>query len=44
MEIDNKNILNRLKRTEGQIRGIQKMDEEEKKNVWMLSPIKRCSF
>ncbi|WP_148788779.1 metal-sensing transcriptional repressor, partial [Enterococcus faecium] len=25
MEIDNKNILNRLKRTEGQIRGIQKM-------------------
>ncbi|OSP67395.1 hypothetical protein EFP6CTSP_00020 [Enterococcus faecium] len=30
MEIDNKNILNRLKRTEGQIRGIQKMIEDEK--------------
>ena len=27
MEIENKNILNRLKRTEGQIRGIQ--DEKE---------------
>ncbi len=36
MEIDNKNILNRLKRTEGQIRGIQKMIEA-KKNVWMSS-------
>ena len=28
MEIENKNILNRLKRTEGQIRGIQKMIED----------------
>lgn len=36
MEIDNKNILNRLKRTEGQIRGIQKMSKT-KKNVWMSS-------
>ena len=36
MEIENKNILNRLKRTEGQIRGIQKMIEDEK-NVWMSS-------
>ena len=30
MEINDKNIINRLKRTEGQIRGIQKMIEEEK--------------
>ncbi|WP_373755816.1 metal-sensing transcriptional repressor, partial [Jeotgalibaca porci] len=30
MEITNKNVINRLKRTEGQVRGIQKMIEEEK--------------
>ena len=30
MEINNKNVINRLKRTEGQVRGIQKMIEEEK--------------
>jgi len=27
---DNKSLVNRLKRTEGQIRGLQKMVEEEK--------------
>lgn len=30
METCDKQILNRLKRTEGQVRGIQKMIEEEK--------------
>ena len=29
MELEEKKILNRLKRTEGQIRGIQKMIDEE---------------
>ena len=30
MEINNKNVINRLKRTEGQVRRIQRMIEEEK--------------
>ncbi|EOT38868.1 metal-sensitive transcriptional regulator [Enterococcus dispar] len=34
-----KNILNRLKRTEGQIRGIQKMIEEEKECVDVITQL-----
>jgi DNA-binding FrmR family transcriptional regulator len=30
MEIEKKGVLNRLKRTEGQVRGVQKMIEDEK--------------
>ena len=33
MELEEKKILNRLKRTEGQIRGIQKMIDEEKECI-----------
>ncbi len=43
MEIDNKNILNRLKRTEGQIRGI-KNDRRRKRMYGCHHSIKRCSF
>ncbi|WP_316479452.1 metal-sensitive transcriptional regulator, partial [Enterococcus faecium] len=39
MEIDNKNILNRLKRTEGQIRGIQKMIEDEKECMDVITQL-----
>ena len=34
-----KNILNRLKRTEGQIRGIQKMIEDEKECVDVITQL-----
>ncbi|WP_316479523.1 metal-sensitive transcriptional regulator, partial [Enterococcus faecium] len=39
MNIDNKNILNRLKRTEGQIRGIQKMIEDEKECMDVITQL-----
>lgn len=39
MEINNKNILNRLKRTEGQIRGIQKMIEEDKECMDIMTQL-----
>ncbi|HAP7326863.1 TPA: metal-sensitive transcriptional regulator [Enterococcus faecium] len=39
MEIDNKNILNRLKRTGGQIRGIQKMIEDEKECMDVITQL-----
>ena len=39
MEIDNKNILNLLKRTEGQIRGIQKMIEDEKECMDVITQL-----
>ena len=39
MEIENKNILNRLKRTEGQIRGIQKMIEDEKECMDVITQL-----
>ena len=35
----NKTILNRLKRTEGQLRGIQKMIEEEKECVDVITQL-----
>ncbi|MGP6145533.1 metal-sensitive transcriptional regulator [Jeotgalibaca sp. A122] len=39
MEIDNKNLLNRLKRTEGQIRGIQRMIEEDKECIDIITQL-----
>lgn len=39
MTIDNKTILNRLKRTEGQIRGIQKMIDEEKECIDIITQL-----
>ncbi len=39
MDIDNKNIMNRLKRTEGQIRGIQKMIDEEKECMDVMTQL-----
>ena len=39
MEIDNKNIMNRLKRTEGQIRGIQKMIDEDKECMDVITQL-----
>ncbi|MBP2099908.1 metal-sensitive transcriptional regulator [Enterococcus rivorum] len=35
----NKNILNRLKRAEGQMRGIQKMIEEEKECIDVITQL-----
>ncbi|HAB97566.1 MAG TPA: hypothetical protein DCE83_12645 [Enterococcus sp.] len=35
----NKDILNRLKRTEGQLRGIQKMIEDEKECVDVITQL-----
>ena len=34
---EQKNVLNRLKRAEGQIRGVQKMIEEEKECIDIIS-------
>ena len=39
MELEEKKILNRLKRTEGQIRGIQKMIDEEKECIDIITPV-----
>lgn len=39
MEINNKNVLNRLKRTEGQIRGIQRMIEEDKQCIDIITQL-----
>ncbi len=39
MEIDNKNIMNRLKRTEDQIRGIQKMIDEDKECMDVITQL-----
>lgn len=39
----NKDILNRLKRTEGQLRGIQKMIEEEKECVDVITQLSAVS-
>lgn len=39
MEIEEKKILNRLKRTEGQIRGIQKMIEDEKECIDVITQL-----
>lgn len=39
MEINNKNLINRLKRTEGQVRGIQKMIEEEKDCMGIMTQL-----
>lgn len=36
---DQKNVLNRLKRTEGQIRGVQKMIEEEKECIDIITQL-----
>ena len=39
----NKDILNRLKRTEGQLRGIQKMIEDEKECVAVITQLSAVS-
>lgn len=39
----NKDILNRLKRTEGQLRGIQKMIEDEKECVDVIAQLSAVS-
>lgn len=39
----NKDILNRLKRTEGQVRGIQKMIEDEKECVDVITQLSAVS-
>lgn len=39
----NKDILNRLKRTEGQLRGIQKMIEDEKECVNVITQLSAVS-
>ena len=39
----NKDILNRLKRTEGQLRGIQKMIEDEKECVDIITQLSAVS-
>lgn len=39
MEKDNKKIINRLKRTEGQIRGIQKMMTEDKECMDIMTQL-----
>lgn len=39
MDIDNKNIINRLKRTEGQVRGIQKMVEDDKECIDIITQL-----
>ena len=36
---DQKNVLNRLKRAEGQIRGVQKMIEEEKDCIDIITQL-----
>ncbi len=39
MELEEKKILNRLKLTEGQIRGIQKMIDEEKECIDIITQL-----
>lgn len=39
----NKDVLNRLKRTEGQLRGIQKMIEDEKECVDVITQLSAVS-
>ena len=39
MELEEKKIFNRLKRTEGQIRGIQKMIDEEKECIDIITQL-----
>lgn len=39
MEITNKNVMNRLRRTEGQIRGIQKMIEDDKECIDIMTQL-----
>ena len=39
MELEEKKILNRIKRTEGQIRGIQKMIDEEKECIDIITQL-----
>ena len=39
MELEEKKILNRLKRTEGQTRGIQKMIDEEKECIDIITQL-----
>lgn len=39
MELEEKKILNRLKRTEGQIRGIQKMIDKEKECIDIITQL-----
>ena len=39
MELEEKKILNRLKRTEAQIRGIQKMIDEEKECIDIITQL-----
>lgn len=39
MDTNNKNLLNRLKRTEGQIRGIQRMIEEDKECIDIITQL-----
>ncbi|EOI53465.1 metal-sensitive transcriptional regulator [Enterococcus gilvus] len=39
MEIEDKKILNRLKRTEGQIRGVQKMIDDEKECMDIITQL-----
>lgn len=39
MQTDKKNILNRLKRAEGQLRGIQKMIEDEQECIDIVTQL-----
>jgi DNA-binding FrmR family transcriptional regulator len=39
MKIEKKNILNRLKRAEGQLRGIQKMIEDEQECIDIVTQL-----
>ena len=39
METDKKNMINRLKRVEGQLRGIQKMIEEEQECIDIVTQL-----
>ncbi len=39
MEIEEKKLMNRLKRAEGQIRGIQKMIEEDKECIDVMTQL-----
>jgi len=44
MELEEKKILNRLKRTEGQIRGIQKMIDEEKECIDIITQLSAVRY
>ena len=39
MKTDKKDIINRLKRAEGQLRGIQKMIEDEQECIDIVTPL-----